>query len=205
MAGSPPSPADTVLDAPSDSELEAGPAKKVETGPPPKPPLLKQPLPPGLVRRGPVSAGAQAQGAPGPEVAKDAAVMWLKGPVSDWERQRQKRIRILELLKTKPAYQAFNSEWPRESRDGIRQPLTPDPTEPCSKRRWETRFQTFKSRMNDWFADRYPEEEQTGAGSSTDALQEAHCDDPRHYALSVCCPHAGLRCSCQDRSSGTGN
>ena len=68
-----------MLDAPSDSELEAGPAKKVETGPPPQPPLLKQPLPPGLVRRGPVSAGAQAQGVPGPQVAKDAAVMWLKG------------------------------------------------------------------------------------------------------------------------------
>jgi hypothetical protein len=118
-------------------------------------------------------------------------------PDSDWERQRQKRINILEVLKSRTAYQAFNSERPRESR-GATEPMTPDPTDPCSKRRWETRFHTFKSRVNEWYAERYgaAEEEQTGAGSSKDGPQEIHCDDPRHYALSVCCQYAGLWCSC---------
>ena len=123
------------------------------------------------------------------------------GPdVSDWERQMQKRTNILEVLKSKPAYQAYNSERPRESRDAT-EPVTPDPMDPCSKRRWEVRFHTFKSRVNEWYAENYgdPQEEQTDAGCSRDGgpqTQEFHCDDPRHYALSVCCPYAGLKCSC---------
>lgn len=123
--------------------------------------------------------------------------------VSDWERQRQKRIDILDVLKSKPAYQAFNSERPREARNRFFEPMTPDPCEPQSKRRWETRFHAFKSRANEWYAEfrrttrsrEGQEEEQTGSRKDP---QEFHCDDPRHYALSVCCQYAGLWCSCKD-------
>ena len=129
-------------------------------------------------------------------------------PLSDWERQLGKRINILAVLKSTPVYQAFNSARPRESRN-ILEPMTPDPYEVQSKRRWEKRFHTFKSRVNEWYAEKFPfgvplvhpqQEEQTGAGSSKDGLEEFRCDDPRHYALSVCCPHAGLYCSCQGAS-----
>ena len=41
----------------------------------------------------------------------------------------------------------------------FREPMTPDPMDPCSKRRWEIRFRTFKSRVNEWCAERYGEPE----------------------------------------------
>lgn len=130
-----------------------------------------------------------------------------EAPVSDWERQMQKRIDILAVLKCTPAYQAFNKERPREERNKHLEPMTPDPMEPSSKRNWEKRFRTFKSRVNEWHDEfrrttRSPEaekEEQTGS-SKWQGPQEFRCDDPRHYALSVCCPHAGLHCSCQESS-----
>ena len=51
-----------------------------------------------------------------------------------WEKQRQRRIDILNLFKTKPEYQAFSAV--RSSRPSeVRSPKTPDPTDPCSKRR----------------------------------------------------------------------
>jgi hypothetical protein len=167
-----------------------------------------QPFPPGRIPPGLLPPGTLLMQQQVDNLAKAAASACpapkrTRDPDSDWERQRQKRINILEVLKSRTAYQAFNSERPRESRDAT-EPMTPDPTDfPCSKRRWERRFQTFKSRVNEWYGERYgaPEEEKTGAGSSTDGPQEQfHCDDPRHYALSVCCPYAGLRCSCNTNS-----
>jgi hypothetical protein len=134
-----------------------------------------------------------------------------EGPVSDWERQQWKRMNILANLKSKPAYQAFNNARPRESRNRFLEPMTPDPCEVQSKRRWEKKFHAFKSRVNEWYGETFgvpfvhpQQEEQTGAASSKAGPDVFRCDDPRHYALSVCCPHAGLHCSCQGAAYSSG-
>ena len=123
--------------------------------------------------------------------------MTLQQP-SDWERQRQKRIDIVELFKSKPEYQAFSAA--RSSRpNDVWSPKTPDPTDPCSKSRWETRFGSWKSLVNEWAHDRSERSaaDRSDADTSERSVRNTPCQDPRHYALTVCCPFAMLYCSCQ--------
>ena len=70
--------------------------------------------------------------------------------------------------------------------------------EPCSKRRWQTRFSNFKSRVNAWYDERHPAAKPEVEVESQDAV----CSDPRHYALTVCCPYADLYCSCKKSKFG---
>jgi hypothetical protein len=72
--------------------------------------------------------------------------------------------------------------------------------EPCSKRRWQTRFSNFKSRVNAWYDERYGAAKPEVEVESQDA--GAVCADPRHYALTVCCPYADLYCSCKKSKFG---
>ena len=121
---------------------------------------------------------------------------------TDWDRQRRKRVGIMEVLRRLPAYEMLERARLMEIDAPVPPHLMndPDPCEPCSKRRWETRFHTFKSQLHEWFDDQ-------GLQGLADAQQSVVpenrviCTDPRHYALSVVCPLAGVYCSCLSKKS----
>ena len=121
-----------------------------------------------------------------------------------WTRQSRKRCNVLQVYKSQAAYLAFNAERPREGRNPACEPMSPDPMEPCSKRRWLTRFSNFKSSVNAWYDERHPAAKPEVEVESQDAgpVAGAVCTDPRHYALTVCCPCADLYCSCKKSKFG---
>ena len=166
--------------------------------PPTKRPRLVQGQPDVASPR-PEGGGVQAQVQPARGVDHQAEIRRAgeRENETDWDRQRRKRVGIMEVLRRLPAYEML--ERARLAEIDTPVPLhlmnDPDPCEPCSKRRWEIRFRSFKSQLHEWFDDH-------GFQGPADAQQSVvpenpvTCMDPRHYALSVVCPLAGIYCSC---------
>ena len=75
----------------------------------------------------------------------------LSMPSGGMDRRQEKRKNIVRIFKSTKEYEAFNAERPRHMRR-LSEPSTPDPTDHCSKRIWETRFHVFKASVIRWSA-----------------------------------------------------
>jgi hypothetical protein len=130
---------------------------------------------------------------------------------TDLERAVNKRKRIIDVTKNGPYYVAFNAAHPTETRCDARLPATPDAMEPCSKRRFDTKFIAWKSMLKAWVEEHCPEVAAEIAKTARmrtsievdeyaqKAMAECPKRDPRHYSLSVCCRYQ-ITCSCLSQS-----